>query len=290
MFGRLGAGGRKRRDILARSRTRAHRCDALTRFWLLPAGLRHSALLQRRVGGMVIEPEGDVTRITMPTGDVMYAPGTTAASIYDAARTYFYTCYLDQYFQHHTLQPGDVVIDIGAHIGCFAVPAARAVGPTGHVYACEAIPETSVALRRTIAANGLENVTVVNRGLGSEAGEATFTVSGGSSAHCDLGGKSPVRATVRMSTLEALVGEWGIERVDCVKVDVEGWEAEVLRGAAETIRKYRPVLEVAAYHKPDDLQVLPALLREIVPEYELTWDPHPTWADLDITAVVKRET
>lgn len=286
MLGRLGAGGRKRRDILSRNRTRARRCDALTRFWLLPSGLRHSRLLQRKIGRMVIEPEGALVRITMPTGDIMYAPGTSAADIYDAARTYFYTCYLDQYFQHHTLQPGDVVIDIGAHIGCFAVPAARAVGASGHVYACEAIPTTSVALQHTIEANGLQNVTVVNRGLGSTAGSATFSVSGGSSAHGDLGGAGGDRATVEMGTLDALVQEYGLERVDFLKIDVEGWEVEVLRGAVKTIQTHRPVIEMAAYHKPDDLQVLPALLREIEPAYELTWDPHPTWADLDILARV----
>ncbi len=286
MMRRLLAGTRKHQAILERSQSRPHRCDGLARFWVLPSFLRHSRLLQRRVGGMVIEPEGAFTRLTMPTGDVVYTPGTSETSIYDAARTYFYTWYLDQYFQHTALRPGDVVVDIGAHIGCAAVPAARAVGPAGHVYACEAIPSISMALRHTVAASGLDNITVLNYGLGSAPGEATFLARGAGSGHSDLGGSVGEPVTVPMTTLDALVAEVGLQRLDFLKVDVEGWEPEVLRGAAQTIRRHRPVIEIAAYHKPDDLQVLPTMLREIEPAYELTWDPHATWADLDIIARV----
>ena len=58
-------------------------------------------------------------------------------------------------------------------------------------------------------------------------------------------------------TIDALVARGDVERVDFLKIDVEGADLGVLEGAAETLRAFRPRLAIAAYHKPDDLAVLP---------------------------------
>ena len=74
---------------------------------------------------------------------------------------------------------------------------------------------------------------------------------------------------------------------DYIKYDVEGAEAAALRGSAETIRRFRPALRVALYHRGEDLFALPLLLRELAPEHDffLTRPAgYPLW-DLDLVAL-----
>ena len=81
--------------------------------------------------------------------------------------------------------------------------------------------------------------------------------------------RSAVRTTVPMLTesIDHLVAGGALERVDFIKVDVEGAELEVLRGASHTLRTQRPRLALAAYHRPDDLVVLPAFIASLGLEY-----------------------
>jgi hypothetical protein len=68
-------------------------------------------------------------------------------------------------------------------------------------------------------------------------------------------------------TLDDLVGERGLERVDFIKLDIEGAEVNALEGAANTLRRHRPRLAIAAYHRNDDLTRIPVTLRQMGPNY-----------------------
>jgi hypothetical protein len=69
------------------------------------------------------------------------------------------------------------------------------------------------------------------------------------------------------------VAELHLSRVDYIKMDIEGAEREALRGAEETLRKYRPRLMLDAYHRPDDATVLPGLMRRVYRGYVATCGP-----------------
>jgi FkbM family methyltransferase len=64
-------------------------------------------------------------------------------------------------------------------------------------------------------------------------------------------------AQVRTHTIDSFVKEIGLKQVDFIKMDIEGAEWKVLRGAEETLRRYRPRLAIALYHRPDDFLVIP---------------------------------
>jgi hypothetical protein len=75
-------------------------------------------------------------------------------------------------------------------------------------------------------------------------------------------------------TLDEYCESNGLERVDFIKMDIEGSELAALDGAARTIARFKPRLAISAYHKPDDLWVLAARIRQLRPDYQLSFGHH----------------
>ena len=138
------------------------------------------------------------------------------------------------------LRKGAVVIDVGANIGAYALRAARQVGPSGRVIALEPLPETAQRLRRNIVRNRIGNITVVEAAAGDKEGEVDLYAgdrqSSASMCHTGKGASHHVR----MTTLDMLVMTQQLQRVDWIKMDIEGAEAIALRGAMDILAKFRP--------------------------------------------------
>lgn len=142
------------------------------------------------------------------------------------------------------LSEADVFWDIGANVGLYTLPAARRVGPSGRVFAFEPMPRNVEILRSHIAMNGFRNVTVVAAGVGDEIG--TLRMAEGktpSEFHADPAGTYAVRSI----TLDS----WQVESQSplprIIKMDVEGAEAAVFRGARRVIALARPLIYVALH-------------------------------------------
>ena len=130
---------------------------------------------------------------------------------------------------------GDVVFDVGANVGVWLLGAARRAGETGSVHAFEPVPGNLARLRTHLSLNGLDFVQVDSRVLSSEPGEVPFfpsrtSNSGMGSLAFQQGAGEPV--PVKATTLDLYCQEHGIERIDFLKVDVEGAELLVFRGGA----------------------------------------------------------
>lgn len=135
------------------------------------------------------------------------------------------------------LRNGDNVIDVGAHIGTFTIPIARAVGPNGSVTAVEAVSEHLEVLSRNVARNDLsETVRTVCALVADHTAEGQMAASHANtgSAHFIAGCGTTVK-TVRLDDIAP-------QSTSLVKVDVEGMEFEVLRSGATMIERDRPVL------------------------------------------------
>ncbi len=151
-------------------------------------------------------------------------------------------------FVRGLLQPGDSAIDVGGHIGFFTMQMAAAVGPEGRVYAFEPLEANADLLERSITENGFGGrVRFQRAAVGATPGTATLTFpaetlnSGG--AYLLRSGSAPLagnRTTeVPLVALDAL----DLRRpVRFIKMDVEGAEPQVLRGAARILKEDRPVL------------------------------------------------
>lgn len=140
------------------------------------------------------------------------------------------------------VRAGDVVFDVGANVGSYAVLAAKLVGASGRVIAFEPVPANVAMLRRHLALNAAAQVEVVEAAVWDREGPLHFD------ARDDrlMGSVSEQgRLAVRGVTLDGVLAA-GSPPPACVKIDVEGGEVEVLRGATEMMRS-GPVLFVATH-------------------------------------------
>jgi FkbM family methyltransferase len=134
------------------------------------------------------------------------------------------------------LRPGMTVVDVGANVGYYSLAAAARVGPTGRVIAVEPSPYAADRLERTIRDNRLSQVRVERHALGSRPGEfPLYQPLPDNHTPSLLGEPGRPAVSVSVRTLDACLQAWQVDRVDLLKVDVEGYEFEVLAGAATSL-------------------------------------------------------
>lgn len=149
------------------------------------------------------------------------------------------------------LQPGDVALDVGANVGVFTIAMGRAVGAGGRVLAFEPQPAIAGMLARNVARHGLAHVEVRREIVAAATGDGMFAdiVSLPQDRPVNFGAiglhtRIPEEYGDMVPTAATTVDALGLERCALIKVDVEGAEAAVVRGASETIRRCRPVLSI----------------------------------------------
>ncbi len=143
-------------------------------------------------------------------------------------------------------------IDVGACIGDSAVLFEREFCDK-NIYTFEPTRENFRLLKRTLELNNSKRIIPVNKALGAEKGEITINYRpeciGGSSAI--FSNDSAIAESVEVTTLDDFVREHNIE-VGFIKVDIEGFEMEFLKGAKETIATQKPAMLLSIYHQPSD--------------------------------------
>jgi FkbM family methyltransferase len=140
------------------------------------------------------------------------------------------------------------VFDIGTNIGVVAATLARQMGSRGHVHAFEPSPETIKVAAATLALNGLDNFTLTEAAVSDRDGEMTFQATPGNSAIASASRhdfpflNEWVQIVVPMRRVDTLVSERDCDNLVLIKIDVEGHELKVLRGATSTIQKFKPTV------------------------------------------------
>jgi FkbM family methyltransferase len=137
------------------------------------------------------------------------------------------------------IRPGDVVYDVGAHAGFFSLLFSRLVGPHGRVYAFEPHPENVALLRRTLALNSADVVTVIPAAVADRDGTMRFS-GRDSNGHLAADGDRDVRAV----TLDGMWTRGAIDPPRVVKFDVEGAEWGALCGMRRLLEEARPQLVI----------------------------------------------
>jgi FkbM family methyltransferase len=143
-----------------------------------------------------------------------------------------------------SVRPGATVVDVGANIGVYSIESALAVGPKGRVVSIEAAPGHVQKLRENVDLNRMTNVVVVETALGAAPGEGRLSLPDGDNLGMfTLGSVSGSQShIVAVRTLDDVLGELGVDRVDFVKIDIEGSEYRALCGAKTTVTRDRPTI------------------------------------------------
>ena len=144
------------------------------------------------------------------------------------------------------LPPGGTFVDVGANFGYMTMLAARQAGSTGRVFAVEPCPEIADLLREHLKRNDLRNVTVIQAGCSNQATSLPLYVAAasnpGKTSLSSDNAQSRRSVPVEVAPLDCLLLKYNPGRVDVLKIDVEGAELQVLQGAMETLKHFRPVI------------------------------------------------
>ena len=169
-------------------------------------------------------------------------------------------------FLSKNLNEGDVFVDVGANIGLLSLHAAKIVRDSGKVLAFEAHPETVKILQVNKELNQNLNIQIYPVALGSEKGNALIF----NDSESNRGGASMVRSHSNSTGIEV-----NVERLDdvldasiipkIIKIDVEGFELNVLHGAIRTIQATKPILLIEASDKQEKNEEIIAFLNQIHP-------------------------
>jgi FkbM family methyltransferase len=161
------------------------------------------------------------------------------------------------------VKKGDTAIDIGGNLGFFVLILNELVGDSGKIYSFEPSKKLYHKLASTIKINNLQNVTLVNIALGESEESTTLHYnpkqSGLSSIISDFEGNS-LSEEIKITTLDNFSKKLS-GRVSFIKIDTEGYEPQVLRGAKELIKRDRPTIyiELGGDHQKSSLEALQVL-------------------------------
>ncbi|MFA6918690.1 MAG: FkbM family methyltransferase [Patescibacteria group bacterium] len=179
-------------------------------------------------------------------------------------------CYLTD---NCCLRCGDTVVDAGTNVGFFTILASKLVGDSGKIYSFEPVKEAATILKNNININNCKNIEIVEKALGDQEGDIEFYIDsenlfeGSSSVIKPESEKS--RRKIQQTTIDDFVIANKIEQIDFIKVDIEGAERYMLKGAEQTIKRFKPMISIRTYHLPDDPEVIEKILKSYVPEYKI---------------------
>jgi FkbM family methyltransferase len=175
----------------------------------------------------------------------------------------------------HAVRKGEIVLDCGAHIGVFTRVALSA--GARKVIAIEPAKDNLECLRRNLESEIADGrVIVLPVGVWHQVERRKLRTAPHNSA-ADTVVMHPEGShegeEVQLTTIDRIVSDLNLDSVDFIKMDIEGSEQNALRGAAATLKKFKPRISVAAYHMPDDPHRIPELIRAPEPGYRMTCGP-----------------
>ena len=152
----------------------------------------------------------------------------------------------------HLIRPGDVVLDVGANIGYYTVMLSKIVGPTGKIFAFEPTKHFGDVLKQNIHANNLENIEIVNVGLSNKTQKLSIDI-GPSSATLHSPAEFDLiigNEDISLITLNDFIRLRKLEKIDLIKIDIDGHEPLFFEGGGGGLEKYSPVVifEVSHLH------------------------------------------
>jgi FkbM family methyltransferase len=163
---------------------------------------------------------------------------------------YFIGAYepVESFLFNRLIRPGDTIVDAGANVGQYSLLAASKTGSTGSVHSFEPIPKNYARLARHVQMNRVSNIRLNQLALWNEPKELSFGMppskdaNDGSYSAGSMADSSVPLVTARAVRFDEYAAEHEIDRVDLIKIDVEGAEWFALQGMAGVLSRHRPTI------------------------------------------------
>ena len=161
--------------------------------------------------------------------------------------------------------PGDTAVDAGGCYGDTALYFAHKVGPTGRVASFEFLPGNLGIYRKNLELNPslAERIRVYEHPVWSGSGEELFISGTGPGTSVGRRSSDPKARKVTTLKIDDLVANGDLDKVDFIKMDIEGAEMEALKGSEAVLRKFRPKLAITVYHDFQDFWMIPQFLEAL---------------------------
>ena len=167
-------------------------------------------------------------------------------------------------------EKGDIVIDAGGCWGDTALYFANEVDDSGKVYSFEFIPKNITLFEKNISFNKeLEDrIELVKHPVWKDSATKIYFKDNGPGSKVTMKPFEEQDGDCFTLSIDDFVSQKGLNKLDFIKMDIEGAETDALKGAENVIKKFKPKLAIALYHSFDDFEKIPKLIREIVPGYK----------------------
>jgi FkbM family methyltransferase len=179
---------------------------------------------------------------------------------------------------HCKAEAGDVVIDAGGCWGETTMYFAHEAGPTGLCVAYEFIPSNVEVIKRNLALNPhlADRIRVVQHPLWNTTGKELYFVDWGPGSRVsdDPKWRQSAQGKATTITIDETLKLLGLNRLNFIKMDIEGSELAALKGGEASIRKYRPKLAISLYHRPEDFTDIPRYIDSLNLGYKFYLEHH----------------
>jgi FkbM family methyltransferase len=164
----------------------------------------------------------------------------------------------------------DIVIDAGGCWGDTALFFANEVGENGKVFSFEFIPGNIEIFEKNVLLNQKLNcvIELIKNPLWKDSATKMYYKDNGPGSRVTLEKFKEMNGECNTLSIDDLVAQKGINKIDFIKMDIEGAETNALIGATNTIKSFRPKLAIALYHSVEDFERIPIFIKSIVPDYE----------------------
>lgn len=194
---------------------------------------------------LALTPRTRLLKTKLSNGAIVYGKNSTG---FGGRGIYIYRDAIEPEFEHleKFLDSEGVFIDVGANTGIYTIKAAKHFGNNGTVLAIEPFPDVFATLFQSVLTNGFTNVRLRNCCAGELTGSSTLWMNRNQPNSFSLVKREEIASS--LSTLTVALDDlflWeGLNRLDYLKIDVEGAEQQVIVGATKVLEKYRPIIQI----------------------------------------------
>jgi FkbM family methyltransferase len=196
--------------------------------------------------------------------------------------------YLDREDVKIRPEPGDTILDLGACFGDTAIAFALSAGASGLVHSFEFMPLHMKIVRDNLECNPAVRDRVRVHEVAVGAADSTPSSESPLDPRAIHPGAVADPATAPVRSIDSLARAGEIERVNFIKMDIEGYELPALKGAEETLRKYRPRLAISIYHKLDDFITIPQFIQSLQLGYRFYIDHYTIFSEETVLYAIAR--